>query len=51
MDLVALLVAAVIYVFFSGEPQTGSDTLFSNSTEIRDFEKWVHQRGTDTFLV
>lgn len=47
MDLVVLLVAAVIYAFFSDEPQTGSDTLFSNSTDIRNFEKWVHQKGID----
>ena len=47
MDLVVLLVAAAIYVFFSGEPQTGSDTLFSNSTDIRNFEQWIRQRGID----
>ena len=47
MDLVVLLVAAAIYVFFSGEPQTGSDTLFANSTDIRNFEQWIHQRGAD----
>lgn len=45
MDCVTLLITAVIYVFFSGEPHTGSDTLFSNSTDIRDFEKWIHRRG------
>lgn len=46
MNLVALLVAAAIYAFFAGEPQTGSDSLFSNSTDVRNFEKWVHERGT-----